>query len=57
MLLINFPQLSTMLQSKPIYYEDLLITDETSENSDNRFKITYELTMIFFFININKYSW
>jgi hypothetical protein len=48
MLLINFPQLSTMLQSKPIYYEDLLITDETRENSDNRFKITYELTMIFF---------
>ena len=47
MLLVNFPYLSTMMHSKPIYYEDLRISPENII-PDDRFKIIYELIMIFF---------
>ena len=47
MLLVNFPYFSTMLQSRPIYYEDLRISDDT-DTPDDRFKLVYEMVMIFF---------
>jgi hypothetical protein len=47
MLLVNFPYFSTMLHSRPIYYEDLRISDDTNA-PDDRFKLVYEMIMIFF---------
>ena len=47
MLLINFPYFSTMLHSRPIYYEDLSIINKTSKHIDTRFKTSYKLLMIF----------
>ena len=36
-----------MLHSRPIYYEDLRISDDTNA-PDDRFKLVYEMIMIFF---------
>ena len=36
-----------MLHSKPIYYEDLRISDNNN-TPDDRFKLVYEMIMIFF---------
>ena len=41
-LLINFPSLSITLHSKPLYVEDLI-----DERNDDRFKMVYEVLMIF----------
>jgi len=41
-ILLNFPSLSITLHSKPLYVEDLI-----DERNDDKFKMVYEVLMIF----------